>query len=54
MVQTVDSYAAGFRSQVLRSLELRQDDFDIEPEITGQACKRELRIYELVADRLVR
>jgi glycosyltransferase involved in cell wall biosynthesis len=36
-----------FRSQVLRSLELREDDFGIEPEITGQVCKRKLRIYEL-------
>ena len=36
-----------FRSEVLRSLELREDDFGIEPEITGQVCKRKLRIYEL-------
>jgi Glycosyltransferases involved in cell wall biogenesis len=36
-----------FRSDVLRSLELRQDDFGIEPEITGKVCKRKLRIYEL-------
>ena len=36
-----------FRSEVLRSLELREDDFGIEPEITGQVCKRKLRIYDL-------
>jgi hypothetical protein len=32
---------------VLRSLDLREDDFGIEPEITGQVCKRGLRVYEL-------
>jgi hypothetical protein len=32
---------------VLRSLDLRRDDFGIEPEITGKICKRGLRIYEL-------
>ncbi len=36
-----------FRSEVLRSLELKQDDFSIEPEITAKVCKRNLRIYEL-------
>jgi glycosyltransferase involved in cell wall biosynthesis len=36
-----------FRIEVLRSLDLRQDDFSIEPEITGKVCKRKLRIYEL-------
>jgi glycosyltransferase involved in cell wall biosynthesis len=36
-----------FRADLLRSLELREDDFGIEPEITGQVCKRKLRIYEL-------
>ena len=35
------------RSDVLRSLELRQDDFAIEPEITAKVCKRKLRVYEL-------
>jgi hypothetical protein len=32
---------------VLRSLDLREDRFGIEPEITGKVCKRKLRIYEL-------
>jgi glycosyltransferase involved in cell wall biosynthesis len=36
-----------FRSEVLRSLDLRQDDFRIEPEITAKVCKRKLRVYEL-------
>ena len=36
-----------FRADVLRSLDLRENDFAIEPEITGQVCKRKLRIYEL-------
>ena len=36
-----------FRTEVLRSLDLREDDFAIEPEITGKVCKRKLRIYEL-------
>ena len=36
-----------FRTDVLRSLDLRQSDFSIEPEITGKVCKRRLRIYEL-------
>src|SRR5436853_1831516 len=36
-----------FRTEVLRSLDLRQDDFAIEPEITAKVCKRNLRIYEL-------
>jgi glycosyltransferase involved in cell wall biosynthesis len=35
------------RTNVLRSLDLRQDDFAIEPEITGKVCKRNLRVYEL-------
>ena len=36
-----------FRADVLRSLDLREDGFGIEPEITGQVCKRRLRVYEL-------
>ena len=36
-----------FRADVLRSLDLRQDDFGIEPELTGEVCRRKLRIYEL-------
>ncbi|HZS62296.1 MAG TPA: glycosyltransferase family 2 protein [Gemmatimonadaceae bacterium] len=36
-----------FRADVLRSLDLREDDFAIEPEITGRICKQNLRIYEL-------
>ena len=40
------SYKA-FRSEVLRSLDLRQSDFAIEPEITAKVCLRNLRVYEL-------
>jgi glycosyltransferase involved in cell wall biosynthesis len=36
-----------FRADVLRSLDLREDDFTIEPEITAKVCLRRLRIYEL-------
>jgi glycosyltransferase involved in cell wall biosynthesis len=36
-----------FRSEILRSLELRENSFGIEPEITGKVCKQKLRIYEL-------
>jgi hypothetical protein len=36
-----------FLTSVLQSLDLREDDFAIEPEITGRVCKRHLRIYEL-------
>jgi glycosyltransferase involved in cell wall biosynthesis len=35
------------RADLLRSLDLRQDDFRIEPEITAKVCKRKVRIYEL-------
>jgi glycosyltransferase involved in cell wall biosynthesis len=36
-----------FRIDVLRSLDLREDDFGIEPEITAKVCNRKLRLYEL-------
>jgi glycosyltransferase involved in cell wall biosynthesis len=36
-----------FRADVLRDLDLRQDDFSIEPEITAKVCKRKLRVYQL-------
>ena len=36
-----------FRTEVLLSLDLREDDFAIEPEMTAKVCKRKLRIYEL-------
>jgi len=35
-----------FRADVLRSLHLTQDDFGIEPEVTGEVCRRKLRVYE--------
>jgi glycosyltransferase involved in cell wall biosynthesis len=36
-----------FRADILKSLDLREDGFSIEPEITAKVCKRHLRIYEL-------
>ena len=36
-----------FRSDALRSLRLTEDDFAIEPEITGEVCRRGMRIYEM-------
>jgi glycosyltransferase involved in cell wall biosynthesis len=36
-----------FRTEVLRSLDLHQNDFGIEPEITAKICKLKLRVYEL-------
>jgi glycosyltransferase involved in cell wall biosynthesis len=36
-----------FRTDVLRSLDLREDGFGVEPEITAKVCKRKLRVYEL-------
>jgi glycosyltransferase involved in cell wall biosynthesis len=36
-----------FRTEVLRSLDLREDDFAIEPEITAKVCQRNLRLYEV-------
>jgi glycosyltransferase involved in cell wall biosynthesis len=36
-----------FRADVLKSLDLRSDDFTIEPEITAKICRRRLRVYEV-------
>jgi len=36
-----------FRLDVLRSLDLRENGFGLEPEITAKVCMRKLRIYEL-------
>ena len=47
---TISDMETGYkcmRADVLRSLDLRHDDFAIEPEITAKVCKRKLRIYEL-------
>jgi glycosyltransferase involved in cell wall biosynthesis len=35
------------RADILRTLDLREDGFAIDPEFTGKVCKRKLRIYEL-------
>ena len=36
-----------FRTDVLRSLHLTEDGFGIEPELTGEICRRGLRVYEV-------
>jgi hypothetical protein len=36
-----------FRADILRSLHLTRSDFTIEPELTGELCRRKLRVYEI-------
>ena len=36
-----------FRGEIIRSFDLRADDFRIEPEMTSEALRRKLRLYEL-------
>jgi glycosyltransferase involved in cell wall biosynthesis len=36
-----------FRTETLRSLDLHEDGFGVEPEITAQICRRRVRIFEL-------
>jgi glycosyltransferase involved in cell wall biosynthesis len=36
-----------FRAEVLSGLELKEDSFGIEPEITAKICKQKLRVYQL-------
>jgi glycosyltransferase involved in cell wall biosynthesis len=36
-----------FRADALRQLKLTQDDFGIEPEITGEICLRGMRVFEV-------
>lgn len=36
-----------FRADALKQLRLTEDQFGIEPEITGEICRRKLRIYEM-------
>jgi len=43
----VETGYKAFRLEVLRSLELRENGFGLEPEITAKVCKQRLRIYEL-------
>jgi glycosyltransferase involved in cell wall biosynthesis len=46
-VSDMETGYKAFRLEVLRSLDLREDRFGIEPEITAKVCRRKLRIYEL-------
>jgi glycosyltransferase involved in cell wall biosynthesis len=36
-----------FRTDALKQLHLTEDHFGIEPEITGEICRRRMRIYEM-------
>jgi len=36
-----------FRTDILKALDLRENDFAIEPEITAKICRQHLRIYEV-------
>jgi glycosyltransferase involved in cell wall biosynthesis len=36
-----------FRGEIIRSFELHEDDFRIEPEITSEILRRRLRLYQL-------
>lgn len=36
-----------FRADSLKQLRLTEDHFGIEPEITGEICRRRMRIYEM-------
>lgn len=36
-----------FRGDILKQLNLTEDSFGIEPEITGEICRRGLRIYQM-------
>ena len=36
-----------FRTEALKQLHLTENKFGIEPEITGEICRRGLRVYEL-------
>jgi glycosyltransferase involved in cell wall biosynthesis len=36
-----------FRGEVIRSFRLYEDDFRIEPEITSEVLRRELRLYQI-------
>lgn len=47
---TLSDMETGYKAlstEVLRSLDLRSDDFGIEPEITAKLAKRGCRIYEI-------
>jgi glycosyltransferase involved in cell wall biosynthesis len=36
-----------FRLDALRQLRLTEDRFGIEPELTGEICRRQMRVYEI-------
>ena len=46
-ISDMETGSKAFRIEVLRSLDLHQDGFGIEPETTAKVCKRKLRVYEL-------
>jgi len=46
-VSDMETGYKAFRTDLLQSLDLRRNDFTIEPEITAKVCLRKLRIYEI-------
>jgi glycosyltransferase involved in cell wall biosynthesis len=47
---TISDMETGYkaiRADVLRSLDLHEDRFGFEPEVTAKVCRRKLRIYEV-------
>jgi glycosyltransferase involved in cell wall biosynthesis len=43
----VETGSKAFRSSVIKSLELKEDRFGFEPEVTAKLAKRRCRIYEV-------
>lgn len=47
MLTDMETGYKAFRTDILKSIKLRSNRFDIEPEITAKVFKRRLRIYEM-------
>ena len=46
-ISDIETGYKAFRIEILRSLRLTHDDFALEAELTGEVCRRGLRIYQL-------